>query len=101
MNDRARTTLLLTVLLVIGAVVVVDTLRPKGDADAAPADARAELVERHADRVALVEREDAWTDALAQRAAQWDGLRATAIAAATPELAVADFRALLLDEARA
>ncbi|GAB4515829.1 MAG: hypothetical protein Tsb0013_20390 [Phycisphaerales bacterium] len=102
MNERTRTTLLLALLSIVAAVVVVDALRGGDDAgDIAPEGDHTQRARELQGRVALVEQESDWRRALDERRAQWDEVRDASVSAATPELAVADFRAMLLDEARA
>ena len=101
MNERTRTALLAGLLLVVGLFVLLD-LRGAGASDAeGPAPDHTQQARDLQDRLVLVEQETDWTRARDERAAQWDEVRESAIVAATPELAAADFRALLIDEARA
>ncbi len=100
MKDSTRTTLLLSLLAVVALVVVVDAFRDKGaPADEAPATDLTDRVQGLEDRVTLVEHEQEWTQALQERERQWTDIRAASIEAATPELAVADFRSMLVDAA--
>lgn len=103
MNDRTRTTLLLSLLAIVAVVVVFDTLR-KGAPDAdAPTGPTTDFAQRSQDlraQESLIAQESEWSRIRDERAAQWQGIRDSAVEASTPELAVADFRAMLLDAAR-
>lgn len=101
MKDATRTALLLGLLAVIGGVVIFDVLRKNAPADDVPtSDGLAVASERLAADEALVASETEWSQSLAEHERSWDGVLAMAVRADTPELAVADFRALLVDAAR-
>lgn len=101
MNERTRTITLVALLALVGGLVALDTLRKRADNDGAPEPSsfaqRAASYER--DR-ALVESEDAWRRARERATEAWDRVRTNAIEGSTADLALADFRALLVDAAR-
>lgn len=103
MSERTRTVVLVALLAIVAAVVVFDTLRKKGvdaDAPAETAQLSDELDALERQR-ALVDHEAEWGEALARAQRAWNDVRAMSVEASTPELAVADFRAILVDTARA